>query len=75
MHKSAIVRSVHHKAGCHNYLPSFTGIANDYQPPANAELVIDTSARSVAEGAEAIERLLVETGVLFGDLDDVAANI
>ncbi len=56
-------------------LPSFTGIANDYQPPANAELVIDTSARSVAEGAEAIERLLAETGVLFGDLDDVAANI
>jgi len=56
-------------------LPSFTGIANDYQPPANAELVIDTSTRSVTEGAEAIERLLAETGVLFGELDDLAANI
>ncbi|HZL88656.1 MAG TPA: DUF1501 domain-containing protein, partial [Pirellulaceae bacterium] len=25
MHKAAIVRSVHHRAGCHNCLPSFTG--------------------------------------------------
>ena len=25
MHKAAIVRSVHHKAGCHNCLPSYTG--------------------------------------------------
>jgi bifunctional enzyme CysN/CysC len=56
-------------------LPSFTGIANDYQPPANAELVIDTSARAVADGADAIERLLAETGVLFGELNDLAANI
>lgn len=56
-------------------LPSFTGIANDYQPPRNAELVIDTSARAVADGADAIERLLAETGVLFGELNDLAANI
>ncbi|MBB5052573.1 bifunctional enzyme CysN/CysC [Afipia massiliensis] len=56
-------------------LPSFTGIANDYQPPANAELTIDTSTRSVTEGADEIERLLANTGVLFGDLDDLAANI
>ncbi len=26
MHKSAIVRSVNHKAGCHNPLPSYTGL-------------------------------------------------
>ena len=25
MHRCALVRSVHHKAGCHNTLPSFTG--------------------------------------------------
>jgi bifunctional enzyme CysN/CysC len=56
-------------------LPSFTGIANDYQPPASADLTIDTSTRSVADGTEAIERLLANTGVLFGELDDVAANI
>lgn len=56
-------------------LPSFTGIANDYQPPANAELTIDTSTRSVADAADEIERLLANTGVLFGELDDLAANI
>ncbi|CAN5371039.1 adenylyl-sulfate kinase [soil metagenome] len=56
-------------------LPSFTGIANDYQPPANAELTIDTSTRSVADGTDEIERLLASTGVLFGELDDLAANI
>ncbi|HEX7884254.1 MAG TPA: adenylyl-sulfate kinase [Afipia sp.] len=56
-------------------LPSFTGIANDYQPPANAELTIDTSTRSVSESADEIERLLAVTGVLFGELDDLAANI
>ena len=27
MHKAAIVRSVNHKAGCHNCLPSYTGFA------------------------------------------------
>src|SRR5436190_3879115 len=26
MHKAAIVRSVNHKAGCHNCLPSYTGL-------------------------------------------------
>lgn len=56
-------------------LPSFTGIANDYQPPANAELTIDTSTRSVADAADEIERLLANTGVLFGELGDLAANI
>lgn len=56
-------------------LPSFTGIANDYQPPTSAELTIDTSARSVADAADEIERLLASTGVLFGELDDLAANI
>ena len=25
MHKAAVVRSVNHKAGCHNCLPSYTG--------------------------------------------------
>ena len=30
---------------------------------------------AVADGAEAIERLLAETCVLFGDLNDLAANI
>ena len=56
-------------------LPSFTGIAQDYQPPANAELTLDTSNRSIADATEAVERLLAGSGVLFGELNDLAANI
>ena len=56
-------------------LPSFTGIGRDYQPPANAELVLDTSNRSVADAADEIERLLSRSGVLFDEMTDLAANI
>ncbi|WP_315837357.1 adenylyl-sulfate kinase [Bradyrhizobium prioriisuperbiae] len=56
-------------------LPSFTGIARDYQPPANAELVIDTTDRAIADAADDIEQLLTKAGVLFGELSDLAANI
>jgi bifunctional enzyme CysN/CysC len=56
-------------------LKSFTGIGNDYQPPTGAELVLDTSTRSVAEATEEIERMLARTGVLFDEPTDLAANI
>ncbi len=56
-------------------LPSFTGIAKDYEPPANAELIIDTSARSVSEATDEIEQLLASTGILFEEMADLAANI
>ena len=56
-------------------LKSFTGIGNDYQPPTDAELVLDTSARSVPDATEEIERMLTKTGILFDDLVDLAANI
>jgi len=56
-------------------LPSFTGIGNDYQPPKQCELRIDTSSRSVADATEAIERMLAETGIVFNELVDLAANI
>jgi bifunctional enzyme CysN/CysC len=56
-------------------LKSFTGIGNDYQPPTEAELVLDTSSRPVTEATEAIERMLANTGVLFDELTDLAANI
>ncbi|KRR04194.1 NodQ bifunctional enzyme [Bradyrhizobium jicamae] len=56
-------------------LPSFTGITNDYQPPTACELRIDTSVRSVADATEEIERMLGETGILFDELVDLAANI
>jgi bifunctional enzyme CysN/CysC len=56
-------------------LQSFTGIGNDYQPPARCALRIDTSVRTVADATEEIERMLAETGILFDELVDLAANI
>ena len=46
-------------------LHGFTGIGNDYQPPVAAELTIDTSVRSIADSADAIERMLIETSALI----------
>jgi bifunctional enzyme CysN/CysC len=56
-------------------LKGFTGIGNDYEPPTDAELVIDTVGRTVVEAANEIERLLAKTSVLFDDIADLAANI
>src|SRR6267154_2110942 len=56
-------------------LQAFTGIGKDYQPPTASELTIDTSARSVPDAADEIERMLAETGILFDELVDLAANI
>jgi bifunctional enzyme CysN/CysC len=56
-------------------LKAFTGIGNDYQPPSRCELTIDTSARSVADATDEIERMLAESGILFSELVDLAANI
>ena len=56
-------------------LPAFTGIGNDYQPPLDCELVIDTSTGSVSEAAAAIEHMLLTSGVLLDEVVDLAANI
>jgi bifunctional enzyme CysN/CysC len=56
-------------------LQGFTGIGNDYQPPTDAELVLDTAGRTIAEATDEIERLLARTGVLFDEIADLAANI
>jgi bifunctional enzyme CysN/CysC len=56
-------------------LQGFTGIGNDYEPPTDAELVLDTAGRTVVEATDEIERLLATTGVLFDDIADLAANI
>jgi bifunctional enzyme CysN/CysC len=56
-------------------LQAFTGIGNDYQPPDRAELRIDTSAKAVSDATDEIERMLAETGILFDELVDLAANI
>jgi bifunctional enzyme CysN/CysC len=56
-------------------LKAFTGIGNDYQPPTASELSIDTSARSVSDATDEIERMLASSGILFDELVDLAANI
>jgi bifunctional enzyme CysN/CysC len=56
-------------------LNNFTGIGKDYQAPTGSELTIDTSARSVSDATDDIERMLAATGVLFDELVDLAANI
>src|SRR5471030_1859424 len=56
-------------------LHAFTGIGNDYQPPTECELAIDTSTRSVSEAIDEIEQMLVRTGILFDEKVDFAANI
>jgi bifunctional enzyme CysN/CysC len=56
-------------------LQGFTGIGNDYQPPTECELRLDTSTRSVADAADEIEQMLAKSGILFGEMVDLAANI
>jgi bifunctional enzyme CysN/CysC len=56
-------------------LHAFTGIGNDYQPPVECELAIDTSTRSVSEAIDEIEQMLVRSGILFDEQIDLAANI
>jgi bifunctional enzyme CysN/CysC len=56
-------------------LPSFTGIGKDYQPPANAELTLDTSTRDISDSIRAIEQMLLTSSVLFEEPNDVGAHI
>jgi bifunctional enzyme CysN/CysC len=55
-------------------MPAFTGIGSDYQPPANCELTLDTTTRSVDDLTDEIEGMLARTGVLFDEVVDLAAN-
>ncbi len=56
-------------------LPGFTGIGQDYQPPTDAELTIDTSQRSILEATGAIEQMLIASHVLLDEPADLAAHI
>ncbi|MGY4305832.1 bifunctional enzyme CysN/CysC [Bradyrhizobium sp. USDA 4369] len=56
-------------------LQNFTGIGTDYEPPLDAELVIDTATRGIADATDELEALLSRTGVLFDDIADLGANI
>ena len=65
----------HYKKARAGALASFTGIGNDYEKPDAAELVIDTSKRTVTEATNEVEHMLKTTGVLFDEVVDLAANI
>ena len=56
-------------------LTGFTGIANDYEAPARAELTLDTSGLSVSDATDEIERMLAISGILLEEMIDLAANI
>ena len=47
-------------------IPNFTGVSDVYEPPENAEIVIDTAALNPAEAAEAIVTWLERHGLLAG---------
>ncbi len=49
-------------------LASFTGINNDYQPPVQSELTLDTSTRSVSDATGEIEQMLAGRGILIEEL-------
>src|SRR5438552_7476346 len=52
MHRAAIVRSVNHKAGCHNCLPSYTG----YEVPQADQHPRDTDPPSMGSVCEYLRR-------------------
>ena len=56
-------------------LPGFTGINNEYQPPAAAELVLDTAAQSISQALVTIENLLTTGNILREAPTDLGANI
>jgi bifunctional enzyme CysN/CysC len=56
-------------------LRDFTGTGHDYEAPAAAELIIDTSTRPVSDATDQIERMLTKTGVLFDERLDLAAKL
>ena len=56
-------------------IKNFTGIDDPYEPPHNAEIVIDTVARSAEENAELILAYIVEQGFVvpsISALDETA---
>lgn len=56
-------------------LPGFTGINNEYQPPAAAELVLDTAAQSISQALAVIENMLTTGNILRDAPTDLGANI
>ncbi|HEX5017361.1 MAG TPA: adenylyl-sulfate kinase [Actinomycetes bacterium] len=45
-------------------IPEFTGISDPYETPTDAEVVIDTTGRSIDECVDVVYRHLVDTGIV-----------
>src|SRR5438105_6709131 len=56
-------------------LEAVPGIGKEYQRALHSESTLDTSARSVPDATDEIERMMAKTGILFDELVDLAANI
>jgi sulfate adenylyltransferase len=52
-------------------IKNFTGVDDPYEPPHNAELVLDTVARTAEDNAEAVVAYLVENGFVRPALSEV----
>ncbi|HEV3340720.1 MAG TPA: DUF1501 domain-containing protein [Pirellulales bacterium] len=53
MHRAAVIRSVYHRSGCHNEIPSFTGYE---PPPGNAQDPPDNLPPSMGSVCEYLKR-------------------
>jgi sulfate adenylyltransferase len=45
-------------------MPTFTGVSDPYEPPADADIVVDTTRRTSGEAAESILERLRSEGYL-----------
>jgi bifunctional enzyme CysN/CysC len=65
----------HYRKARTGQLAGFTGVGSSYEPPENPELSVDASHMSIVASTEAVEQMLIRTGVRFADSTDSAAHI
>ncbi|TAK47508.1 MAG: adenylyl-sulfate kinase [Xanthobacteraceae bacterium] len=65
----------HYRKARTGQLAGFTGVDSGYEPPEAPELAVDASQTSIVASTEAVEQMLIRTGVRFGDFTDSAAHI
>jgi adenylylsulfate kinase len=49
-------------------IKEFTGVSDPYEPPTDAELVVNTEAESAEQSAQAVVSKLEELGLLYGEV-------
>jgi len=48
-------------------IPNFTGISSPYEPPKDAELVVQTDSNTLGESVKEVVKMLVDRGVIVND--------